>query len=223
MTTTSTPAPPLDQLSPMLLDERKRAPDNEGDYVAEIKYDGYRVLGQFGGGACMLRTRNGADCSTWFAEVRHELAQLHGGHTVVDGEICVLDDIGRSDFDALHSRARRRRWQERDAAVTYCVFDLLVQDGRSVMALPLIERKALLAELLTPAPPHVLYVSHVDASMVARPITWLYEQALALKLEGVVGKLASSAYVPGARTPDWFKFKRPGAVPPKRFIRPLKE
>ena len=46
---------------------------------------------------------------------------------------------------------------------------------------------------------------------------WLYRQALALQLEGIVAKRLDSQYFPGIRTPDWLKIKRPGAVLPERF------
>lgn len=84
---------------------------------------------------------------------------------------------------------------------------------------PLVARKALLAALLDPAPPNVLYARHIDATTANAPVTWLYEHALGLKFEGVVGKLAQSRYRPGVRATDWFKLKRPGAVPPERFHR----
>ena len=138
---------------------------------------------------------------------------------VVDGEMCILDEVGRSDFDALHDRARRRKLSPGDRLVTFCVFDLLVYEGRSVMALPLIERKAMLAALLSPAPSNILYARHITSADVENPISWLYAHALELKLEGVVGKRATSPYRPGERSPDWFKLKRPGAVPPERFHR----
>lgn len=203
----------------MLLDEREVPPVDQSEYIAEIKYDGYRILGEFGERHCILKTKNGADCTKWFPEVAHGLAEISCGRTVVDGEMCILDGLGRTDFNALHARARRRRWQEGDVLVTFCVFDLLVQDGHSIMDRPLVERKALLAALLDPAPPNVLYARHIDATTADAPVSWLYERALGLKLEGVVGKLAQSKYRPGVRTTDWFKLKRPGAVPPERFRR----
>ncbi|KAI3591742.1 ATP-dependent DNA ligase clustered with Ku protein, LigD [Cupriavidus sp. U2] len=52
-----TPAPTLDQLSPMLLVERKAIP-REGDWLYEIKYDGYRVLASTGS-AARLKSRGG--------------------------------------------------------------------------------------------------------------------------------------------------------------------
>lgn len=210
---------PIDQLAPMLLDERKVAPDDQADYIAEIKYDGYRVLAEFGQGVCTLKTKNGADCTRWFPEIAEPLANLACGRTVVDGEMCILDELGRTDFNALHDRARRRRFRDGDLPVTYCVFDLLVQDGYSVMERPLVERKAELATILDPPPPNVLYARHIDSGTDAAPVSWLFAHALGLKLEGVVAKLAQSPYEPGVRTTAWFKLKRPGAVPPERFHR----
>ena len=46
---------------------------------------------------------------------------------------------------------------------------------------------------------------------------WLYQQALALRLEGIVGKRLDSLYFPGIGSPDWLTIKRPGAVPAERF------
>lgn len=210
----------IDSVRPMLLDERKVAPKNQRDYVVELKLDGYRVLGLFGEGVCELRTRNGADCTRWFEEVSNALKQLKCGRMIVDGEMSVLDQFGRSDFNALHARARRRKHVEGEPCVTYCIFDLLVENGLDITREPLIERKARLAAVLKRTQPdHTLYVQHFTADDVESPISWLYKQALELHLEGVVAKLANSAYEPGIRTPYWFKLKRPGAVPPERFKR----
>ena len=212
-------APRVESLSPMLLDERKVAPAVQDVYVAEVKYDGYRVLAQFGDGACVLRTRNGADCTKWFPEVAIPLAEAHQGRMVVDGEMCIFDGAGRSDFDALHDRARRRRFSDGDVAVTFCVFDALVFDGRDVMSLPLVRRKGLLEDLLAPGLLNVLYARHISSGDVENPLTWLYARALELQLEGIVGKRADSIYTPGERSRSWFKLKRPGAVPPEQFHR----
>ena len=45
----------------------------------------------------------------------------------------------------------------------------------------------------------------------------LYEKAVALEREGIVGRRLDSLYTPGARSTAWVKIKRPGAVPPERF------
>ena len=55
------PAPTLDQLRPMLLTERKAIP-RDGEWLYEIKYDGYRVLASTGSTA-RLKSRGGIDAA----------------------------------------------------------------------------------------------------------------------------------------------------------------
>jgi len=56
-----TPAPTLDQLSPMLLVERKAIPLEAG-WLYEIKFDGYRVLASTGSTA-RLKSCGGIDAA----------------------------------------------------------------------------------------------------------------------------------------------------------------
>jgi bifunctional non-homologous end joining protein LigD len=100
----------------------------------------------------------------------------------------VLDDLGRSDFNRLHHRARRRRWYEGCDPVVFCAFDLLAHDGKSLIGLALEARKKNLATLLESKPASVLYVGHFDAKEGAA----LYSQAVALRLEGLVAKRKGS-------------------------------
>ncbi|QFZ87645.1 hypothetical protein GFK26_18250 [Variovorax paradoxus] len=197
----------------MLLDERPVDFDEPG-WLYEIKFDGYRVAAEFDG-EVRLRTRNGTDCTKWFPEITQALAKVKGGQYIVDGEMCVLDELGRSDFDKLHDRARRRRWYEGASPVVYCVFDLLVYRGVDISQQPLVQRKAALAKLFKPAKPGILVVRHFDD----QPQRIFEEAVIPLKLEGLVAKRAASTYQPGVRSTDWVKVKRKGAVPPERFNR----
>ncbi|RZL88519.1 MAG: hypothetical protein EOP82_22775 [Variovorax sp.] len=199
---------------PMLLDERPLDLHEPG-WIYEIKYDGYRVIATFGAGSCELRTRKGADATKWFPEVVNSLEEIPGGPYVTDGEVCVLDDVGRSDFDKLQDRARRRRWDVGADPVVYCVFDLLVLEGKDITAVPLLQRKQALADLLDPAPPNVLMVGHFDSD----GHRFFHESVLPLKLEGLVAKWPTSPYSPGVRSSAWVKVKRKGAVPAERFKR----
>jgi bifunctional non-homologous end joining protein LigD len=83
--------------------------------------------------------RNGADAPKWFPEVAERLAAVPGGPHIVDGEVCVLDDRGRSDHYKLSARAKRRRWHDGADVATYCVSDLLVEHGINPMSKPLWE------------------------------------------------------------------------------------
>jgi hypothetical protein len=73
-----------------------------------------------------LRTRNVADFSGWYPEIVQSLVTL-AGHRVLDGEMCVLDDIGRPDFERLQERSRRRRWYAGCDPVAFMAFDTLTQ------------------------------------------------------------------------------------------------
>ena len=199
---------------PMLLEERPIDFDEPG-WIYELKLDGYRLLAEFDG-EVHLRTRNGADATKWFPEVTQSLAKVKGGRYVVDGEVCVLDEMGRSDFNLLHERARRRRAYAGGPDVVYCVFDLLVNRGVDITQQPLAQRKAALAKLLKRPPPSIMYVNHFEAEHGAR----LFKEAvIPLQLEGLVAKREDSVYTPGVRSADWVKVKRKGAVPPERFKR----
>ena len=188
-------------------------PFSSPEWLYEIKFDGYRCLARIAGGQVQLRTKNGTDCTAWYPEVAEALAGVPGGPHVIDGEAAVLDDLGRANFDRLHKRAARRRRYTGCDPVTLCAFDLLMHDGRDIMGLPLVERKALLRHLLASVP-GVLYVGDLPAREE------LFAQAvLPLQLEGFVAKRRDSAYVPGERSPHWLKIKRKGAVPPERFRR----
>ena len=199
--------------SPMLLTPGRFPLPSPGPWIFEIKIDGYRLIVGRTDDQVRLQTRGGADATRWFPEVVHSIAQLPPGHFIFDGEVAVLDDIGRSDFDLLHARARARGWKEGLSPVVYCVFDVLVYYGRDVRLLPLAERKALLAALFVRPIPGIMHVTSVDDG------PWLFQQALALSLEGVVAKRYSSPYVCGERSDDWVKIKRKGATPPGRFSR----
>jgi bifunctional non-homologous end joining protein LigD len=197
----------------MLVSETPRPFDQPG-WTHELKYDGYRILAEIDDEGVRLQTRNGTDATQWFPELYAPLRTLGKGRTVLDGEVCVLDDRGRSSFDRLQDRAKRRGFRESDDPVVYCIFDVLVHRGLDVRALPLANRKAILTRLLRVSRPSLLLVRDIPGRGA-----WLYEQACALGLEGIVSKRLDSPYSSAERTGAWVKIARPGAVPPERLKR----
>lgn len=89
--------------------------------------------------------------------------------------------------------------------MTLCAFDILVHRGEPVMGLQLLERKALLQELLADVP-GMLFVKDLPAD------SGLFKamELAGLKIEGVVAKRKTSTYQPGVRSSDWLKVKGPG-------------
>jgi len=109
---------------------------------------------------------------------------------VLDGEVCVLDQHGRSDFNRLHRRARRLGHKAGADPVVICVFDLLLHAGKDIRLQSLAKRKAALQRLLREKRDSVLLVGGVAERGV-----WLFQRALELELEGIVSKRLDSPYM----------------------------
>jgi bifunctional non-homologous end joining protein LigD len=198
----------LEDFKPMLLVERPLDLHEPG-WIYELKYDGFRVMAVFGAGSVQLKTRNGADATKWFPEITDGLAEVAGGPYITDGEVCVLDKLGRSDFEALQDRARHRCWYLRAKPVVYCVFDLLVDRGFDITNQPLMLRKAALKRLFR-EPPWGIHVVDFFEKGADR----LFKEAvIPLGQKGLIAKRRSSVYLPGMRTSEWVTVKRKGAVP----------
>ncbi|WBY01535.1 hypothetical protein PE066_19045 [Ramlibacter tataouinensis] len=136
------------------------------------------------------------------------LASLTGGPHVLDGEVCVLREDGTSDFNLLQERARCRRWYPGVHRVTFCLFDLLVCNGKPTGDLTLTRRKELLRELLKLLGGRdlsLLFVQDLpaDANLFANMAS------AGLQIDGVMAKRKDSTYQLGVRSPDWRKIKRP--------------
>jgi bifunctional non-homologous end joining protein LigD len=173
-------------------------PPAAGNWLYEIKYDGYRMLARIEAGKARLYSRNGHDWTGKLGGVASALSKLETDHTWIDGEVVMLDAHGVSSFQALQNAFERRS----DSGVLYFVFDLLYEGGADLRALPLVERKQRLRNLLDGAgSPLVLYSEHLEGSA---------DQALAtacrMGLEGLIGKRGDAAYLSG-RSRSWIKIK----------------
>lgn len=169
-----------------------------GDWLFEMKYDGYRILAYLEGGCVRLITRNGLDYTGRFPGVASSLADWAAGRAMVlDGEMAVTDDAGRTDFQAL----QRAMKNPRERGLIYIVFDLLALDGRDLRGERLVRRKEALEALMQNAPQNLRYSRHVRGDGRA-----CLDAACALGMEGIVGKRANSVYS-GTRNGDWIKLK----------------
>ncbi len=175
-----------------------KAPEGT-DWVHEIKFDGYRLLG-FVAGTTRLRTRNGNDWTDSFPAIVSALEKLKVGSAVLDMEAVLLDVEGKSSFQAL--QAALGEGGDSGKIVAY-VFDLLHLDGKDLTKLSLIERKEKLKALLkTSKQESILRYSEHFAVDGAE----MYKQACAKGLEGIISKRADARYVAG-RQKTWLKVK----------------
>jgi bifunctional non-homologous end joining protein LigD len=176
---------------PMLATSTDSLPKGER-WVYEPKWDGYRAIVTVSGGGVSFRSRNGNDLTERFKDVARAAAlAIRSSDAVLDGEICFLDETGRSSFSLL---------QEGGGTGVLVLFDLLELESEPLVDEPLAERRRRL-EALIGRSSNVLVSPQFDDGQA------LLEAARDQELEGVVAKLSDSPYRPGSRSPDWQKLK----------------
>ncbi len=176
---------------------RKRPPNGD-DWVHEIKIDGYRAQLQVNDGKVRVYTRTGLDWTERFAPIAEAAKALAGRQLIMDGEATVFGKTGLPDFQAL----RRELGKRSSTRLTFQAFDLLYLDGYDLRNLPLVERKALLKDLLASQSGTLAYVDFLELEEGAQ----VYRHACKLGLEGIVSKRRDAPYRSG-RQEIWIKAK----------------
>jgi bifunctional non-homologous end joining protein LigD len=169
-----------------------------------LKHDGFRAFVRKSGSDIHLLSRWHRSMANAFPEVIEALANM-AADIVLDAELVVADDQGRSDFDELRRRALLQRSRAIDVAArrapaSLVVFDVLHADGEDLRPLPLLERKAWLQRSLT-RNRHLRVVDYVPTYGEA-----LFDVVSEHDYEGVVAKRLDAPYRAG-RQLTWRKIK----------------
>jgi len=175
-----------------------KGPPPEGDWVYEIKFDGYRIMARIENGKARLITRGGHDWTHKMRPLADEIESLGIKSAWLDGEAVVLDTAGRPNFNDL----QRAFDNSRTASIVYFVFDLPFANGFDLRGVPLVERKEQLKQMLSGgAQNRVRFTEHfaVDGQSVLK-------SACEMGLEGIIAKQKSAPYV-SERTDSWLKLK----------------
>ena len=176
-----------------------KAPPSGGEWLHEIKYDGYRIGCRVRKGRTTLISRNGKDWTAAFPEIADAAASLRAGDVLLDGEVAMVLPDGRTSFQALQNAAADGSAR---GALVYFVFDLLRLDGVALTGLPLLERKTRLRQLLgRKTTGRIRYSGHVAGGGEA-----FFDEACRLGLEGIISKRGDQPYHAG-RHRDWVKTK----------------
>ena len=172
-----------------------REPFNQPDWLFEVKWDGYRAIAEIRDGGVSLYTRNQTSLNKKFSPIADSLQKL-GFEAVLDGEIVVVDEQGRPNFQMLQNYQKSG-----GGHLLYYVFDLLFFAGHDLTDQPLLRRKELLKKIL-PVGKYIKFSDHVREEGV------LFFQVVKEKgLEGIVAKHSQSAYRMGRRSRQWLKIK----------------
>ena len=98
-----------------------------GQWLHEIKHDGFRIIARKNGAQVRLYSRPGNDLTRRFPQIVDALSRLRSRSCIIDGEAVACDDNGVAVFQKL----RQRRG---DRYVVLCAFDLLELDGKASSA-----------------------------------------------------------------------------------------
>jgi bifunctional non-homologous end joining protein LigD len=179
---------------PMLATLAEDVPRGAG-WEFEVKWDGYRAIATVAQSEAVLTSRNANDLTARFGNVAKEIAKaVKTPDCVLDGEVCALDESGRSSFSAMQQG-------KAGTPIVYYAFDVLEIDGEPLVDLPLVERHKRLEALLDKRNRTVRLSEAFDDG------TALLEAARQQGLEGIVAKRLDSKYAVGRRTRDWMKVK----------------
>ncbi|MFN3618803.1 DNA ligase D [Sphingorhabdus sp.] len=166
-------------------------------WIHEVKYDGYRCLISACGQEVRAYTRSGLDWSERFGEIVAAIRKFDLPPCLIDGEIVALDGEGRPSFSHLQSVLKGE-----SGKLAFFAFDLLELDGKSIRALPNIQRKEQLQNVLKAAKRDktIFVAEHVLQGEK------LFTTLCGNGYEGIISKKADAAYL-GKRTRNWLKVK----------------
>ncbi|HET9431763.1 MAG TPA: non-homologous end-joining DNA ligase, partial [Chitinophagaceae bacterium] len=181
-------------IQPMLATAVDR-PFSSKDWLFELKLDGYRAIAEIRKGKVLLYSRNGLSLSGRFPSIVTALKKIRMD-VVLDGEIVLLNERGKPDFQKLQNYAKNG-----ELPLLYYVFDLLSLQQRDLKQVPLVERKKLLKQILKKRGP-VRFSSHVEEHGED-----FFKTVKAEDMEGMIAKRKDSYYSMGVRTREWLKIK----------------
>ena len=184
----------IEPMKARLVDE----PPKHGNWLYELKFDGIRAIPIKNDRKVSLISRNGNKLDARFPEIVEAVKNLPVRECVIDGEVVALDEDGRSSFQLLQGL----EMEGRKAPLLFYVFDLLQLDGKSLLGLPLEQRKQVLAKICENVGDPIRYSGEISGDVKS-----LLAEVKRRGLEGLIGKQRNSVYEPGRRSGTWIKLK----------------
>ena len=180
----------MPRLKPMLAGTAPAIFNDEG-WLFEIKWDGYRCLSYINNGSVYLDSRNQKPLLPRFPVLKTIQSSIKAHSVLLDGEIVAFCE-GRVDFSYL---------RKQPGQVSLAVFDILFLNGRSMLEVPMKERKDILSQVVMEG--GALFISET----VEENGTALFDIVKSRNMEGVMAKRLDSWYRPGVRSREWLKIK----------------
>ena len=176
----------------------------QGKWIYEPKLDGVRGSIYVSDGSVRIYSRNRKPLNDAYPELVDALSTAVRGDAVLDGEIVAFDpERGITSFARLQQRMQLRdpiRARRSQVPVHLYLFDCLFYEGVDLTALPLLDRKTVLRDVVWYDDP-IRFTPYRTTGFAA-----MFQEACEQGAEGIIAKRADSRYV-SARSTDWLKLK----------------
>jgi DNA ligase-1 len=181
--------------------------EHGGKTAFEYKYDGARVQIHKRSSEVRVFSRRLTDVTQSLPEVVKAIkTNVKADEAIVEGEVIAVDDRGHPiPFQHLMRRFKRVhevRGMAEKIPVRLYLFDILFLDGESLISLPYVERRKVLAENAG----KIALTTQIVTDSKARAEAFLNE-AMDAGHEGLMAKKLDSPYTLGTRGKRWFKIK----------------
>ncbi|SEN29542.1 non-homologous end-joining DNA ligase [Lihuaxuella thermophila] len=175
------------------------------EWVAQVKWDGVRVLTYYDGREVRLYNRKMHERTLHYPEIIDIHSYCDADSVILDGEIIALGSDGKPSFHEVMRRDGIRRMEkvaqaQKRVPVTYMIFDVIYKNGIWLNQRPLIERIKILSDLIQPNDYVQLVSSHDDGQA-------LFHAVRQHGMEGIVMKKTNSPYRIGKKDDVWLKIK----------------
>lgn len=170
-------------------------PFNSAEWLFELKLDGFRAIAEIESADVKLYSRNGLSLAERYRVITNALRKIKTD-AILDGEIVLLNEKNKPDFQKLQNYPENRQYP-----LIYYAFDILSLQHKDLKQLPLVERKKILKKLLR-KPGIIRYCDHIEEYGID-----LFRMVKADDLEGIIAKKKNSPYSTGTRTREWLKIK----------------
>ncbi|PYI52907.1 RNA ligase family protein [Paenibacillus flagellatus] len=175
------------------------------NWVAQIKWDGVRMLAYGDGPETRLWNRRGNERTMQYPEFADVRRYCNASSVILDGEMIALDSAGKPSFHEIMKRDRLRTESKIAQAisrvpVTYMIFDVVYCNGEWATGMPLGERQRLLERIVVPGERVQLVRNVTDPNALLGVMR-------SHRMEGIVCKDLTSGYALDGKDDRWRKIK----------------
>ncbi|ALC92647.1 DNA ligase [Bacillus sp. FJAT-18017] len=178
---------------------------NGEDWIAQVKWDGVRVLTYADDGEVRLYNRKKNERTMHYPEITNISEYCSSRSVILDGEVISLGKNGKPSFQRVMRRDGLRnidrvRIAIESVPIIYMIFDIIYLDGVWIHDKSLHERNQLLSSIITPN-------EHIQLVPSVYQTQGLFNAVQDQEMEGIVLKRVDSLYTIGKKREDWLKLK----------------